>query len=575
VGVQQAMADFAAVGDVVGTVNEAGGATGALIIGNDGTGGLLADGAAPFIGTLATLESSSVIIGNQPGSIGAANIEDFINGGNWEITGDLVVGNAGLGFLDFLNAGTIGDAPTSTITGNVYVGGGFGSTAPSLDPNHELGEGVIRVNGLGSRLATGELSVGGQGVGVIQISGRSSLITNLEATIGSAIGSPFETGDGTVELTDLGSRWTAKAPVSVGGLAGASHGKVVISNQAVFQLESALATLTINPRGRLELAGGTLRMLPKALNVVANNGIISGDGFIDGGIDIGATGELRNATGERLVVAELVTNFGTIQSLGGVMEFEDVVDNNLEIIARDAEIHFRAGVDNNFGGIITIGGNTTIHGTVNNVNGGDIIVLSGSESTIVGDLTFTGNSILSLTAGPAAGTLDVTGDILFDTTAIDINYSAGVLPNPGDTYQILQAGGDLDPLLGGFSPTAIDDEGRLWNISQSGNALFATFATASPLLIGADFNGDGVVDAFDLGIWQANYPIASGAGPGVGDADGDGDVDGDDFLKIQRDFGIIPVPPIVALAASSTAVPEPSTLALALLTLGLCPRKRR
>ena len=85
--------------------------------------------------------------------------------------------------------------------------------------------------------------------------------------------------------------------------------------------------------------------------------------------------------------------------------------------------------------------------------------------------------------------------------------------------------------------------------------------------MGADFNGDGIVDSQDLAIWEMNYPIGSGAMQTMGDADGDGDVDGFDFLKIQRDFGIIPVPPLAA-------VPEPSALLLALSALAFGFRRR-
>ena len=577
------LADFLAVGDVSGTVNEAGGATGDLIIGDTGTGGLLADGVAPLIGTLAALESDSVIIGNQPGSIGAANIEDFIDGGNWLISGDLIVGNAGLGLLDFLNASTIGDAPTAAIGGTTYVGGsidenGTPTAAPALDTNSSLGEGVLRINGLGSRLSTEKLIVGGEGIGLIEASGRSFLNTNLEAFIGST----ETTGDGTISLSDLGTRWTANAPVTVGGLATSSselsHGKVVIANQAVFQVDgvttpgpSGAGTLTINPRGRVELAGGILRMLPQASgNIIDNNGIISGDGFINGGIDIGAVGELRNAAGvantrEYLLVSEAVTNDGTIQSLGGSMEFESLVTNTREIIARDAEMHFRGGLDN--AGTISIGGNTTLHGNINSA--GSIFVLSDSESLIVGDLTFSASSVLALTVGEDAGTLDVTGSADLTNAIVALDYSAGVASQPGDSYQIFQAAGGI---LGTFPSTAAAD-GQIWNISLvGGDTLIATQSGIAAVPFGSDLNGDGSVNALDIGIWRSNYPIASGAPKNLGDADGDGDVDASDFMKIQRDFGIIPVPPITA---NTAAVPEPSTLALALLTLACCPRRRR
>ena len=587
------LADFLSVGDVTSSlgsgnaaVDEAGGTADDLIIGDTGTGGLLADGVAPFIGTLTALESNNAIVGNQAGSIGAANIEDFLGtSGNWSISGDLVVGNAGLGLLDFLNAAGIGGAPASTVGGTTYVGGGNGptglSSASGLLGDPRLGEGVVRINGLGSRLNTEDLIVGGAGVGVIEASGRSVLNTLGIVEVGSTDNALGSSGDGTITLTDLGTRWTANAPVTVGGLAtsstGLSHGKIVIANQAVFQVDdvstsptASTGALTINPRGRVELAGGTLRMLPQPSNIIINNGLILGDGFIDGGITNGATGEIRNAAGvanerEYLLVSEAVTNNGTIESLGGEMEFEALVENNLEIIARDAVMRFNSGLTNT--GTISIGGDTTLHG---NITGGDLFVLSDSESLLNGDLTFSAGSILALSIGEDAGTLDVTGTADLTGAIIDLDYSAGIAPVVGDSYQIFQANGGI---LGVAPGTMVAASNVLWEITQpTTDSLFATFNGAITVPIGADLNGDGMVNALDMDLWRNNYPIASGAAKNMGDADGDGDVDGADFMKIQRDFGILPVPPITA---NTAAVPEPSTLALALLTLAFCPRRRR
>jgi T5SS/PEP-CTERM-associated repeat protein len=90
-----------------------------------------------------------------------------------------------------------------------------------------------------------------------------------------------------------------------------------------------------------------------------------------------------------------------------------------------------------------------------------------------------------------------------------------------------------------------------------------------PGAIGPDFNGDGVVDADDLAIWQANVGLTTGASVVQGDADGDGDVDGDDFLFWQRNVGM--PPPWTGAGSgsgngSSSTIPEPS--ALLLLALG-------
>jgi phospholipase/lecithinase/hemolysin len=73
----------------------------------------------------------------------------------------------------------------------------------------------------------------------------------------------------------------------------------------------------------------------------------------------------------------------------------------------------------------------------------------------------------------------------------------------------------------------------------------------------ADFNFDGRVDGLDLSEWEAAYQLSDAA-----DADGDGDSDGEDFLTWQRQYPS-------AVSTQFAAVPEPSSMALATLSLWL------
>ncbi len=79
-------------------------------------------------------------------------------------------------------------------------------------------------------------------------------------------------------------------------------------------------------------------------------------------------------------------------------------------------------------------------------------------------------------------------------------------------------------------------------------------------LVPGDFDGDGDVDAFDLGIWQTGFGTTSGATWADGDADDDGDVDAFDLGLWQTNFGT---------GVGSASVPEPGAAALVILTL--CP----
>jgi hypothetical protein len=84
-------------------------------------------------------------------------------------------------------------------------------------------------------------------------------------------------------------------------------------------------------------------------------------------------------------------------------------------------------------------------------------------------------------------------------------------------------------------------------------------------IFSADFDDDGDVDATDLTVWRAAYDLNQ-----LGDADGDNDSDGRDFLLWQQQFGSAP---LVALSATSTAVPEPGCMSLILCVAVLAARR--
>ena len=97
--------------------------------------------------------------------------------------------------------------------------------------------------------------------------------------------------------------------------------------------------------------------------------------------------------------------------------------------------------------------------------------------------------------------------------------------------------------------------------------------------MGADFNGDGIVDGLDLAIWLMNVGITQGASGAQGDADGDGDVDVDDFLIWQRRQGM-PFGSGTVVGGGQNlagAVPEPTSFLLVASAglFGLTHRRRR
>lgn len=93
------------------------------------------------------------------------------------------------------------------------------------------------------------------------------------------------------------------------------------------------------------------------------------------------------------------------------------------------------------------------------------------------------------------------------------------------------------------------------------HSILAQFALDA-VTYSADFNFDGQVDARDLAEWEGAYQLNADA-----DADGDGDSDGEDFLAWQRQY--------TGGNPQVAAVPEPATILLAVLTVGVSIRRRR
>jgi len=564
-----ASAEVIGIGDVAPALPPFGGTVGEVIVGNTGTGRLVIDVPA----FTDPLESAGGVIGLTPTGIGEAVITGF--GSQWTVGGEFIVGDQGLAFLNIIGGGRVFSvdqldpeeedpvviAPASTVIGNQA-----GST------------GIVSITGFGSRFDTATVDVGNQGDGSIDITSRGNMVTTGDANIGvttdsiSSVSNPV----GRVTVNGLGSRWTIQDTLIVGnsgtgGLGG--RGILQIQNQALVQVGNLQNSdfMLVDRRGRVELAGGTLRTLTGANGQVPidNLGAILGDGFIDGSID--NFGEIRNAASianqrEQLLITGSVLNNGVIESIGGEMEFMAPVINNNVIVARDAIMRFQGGLSGN--GNIVIGGATTIYGPI--PLPGNILVLSDSSGLVVGDLVLGPSSLMEFSVGSSPGTLDVVGSATLDGF-MSLNYSAGgILPQPGDTYEVFSVS---DSLSGTFQNDVAVAGGLIWDILYEGNTvLVSAVGAAAPWTpgSGADFNGDGVVDHLDLIIWQQNF---GSTGP-EGDANGDGFVDGSDFMLWQQQQGGPGAPPLVA---NANVVPEPSSLVLLLAALacGVTSRRRR
>ena len=601
-----ALANVRYVGDVSPQGDDTGGGVGGatLAIGDADLGGIFIDPAPSLFDPNAlsfTLESGRGILGGTVDGVGRVELTD----GRWDVTSGgslatpaLIVGDEGLGLLDLFTSALVhvGTAGSNVGTGVTVVG------------DEPTGQGQVTINTIASRLRTGELVVGNEGLGTVDINFNGSMVST-DSTLGALPG-----GMGTVTLNDT-SRWDMRGILTIGtpstpGSAVIGTGVVNLNGNSLLQASVGTSVLTVNPSGTVNFDGGTFRNTRTTV-AISNSGVMRGDGTIDSDLDIEAGGELRNAADlanlrERILVTGAVTvagnedvsldpNDGLIESIGGEMEFLNLVENDGFIVARDAIMRFRgsevsgSAVDLDLDGAFVIGGETTIYGTISTSigppappafgnSGGNFIVLSDTIAELFGDVIFgTAPLVAAISEGPVAastapatsggftftvgenpGSLTILGELVLDGNAVlELDYSSSVASQPGDSFQLLSA----QSITGDFANTLAVADGRFWDVDVVGDEVMVT--ATNQLVDSADFNGDGSIDGLDFLTWQQGVPAL---------------YDGDDLDLWEAGYG---EGQLAALGgggggvATATAVPEPGSVVLALSTLGLLATRRR
>jgi T5SS/PEP-CTERM-associated repeat protein len=567
------------------------------------------------------LVSTNGFIGFSPDGIGEVSVAGFLS--EWTIKELLSVGVEGQAYL--------------TISGGAIVRTNFDGTV-STDTDGVVGEmlgsqGFVSVTGVGSKLINTDLTVGLRGKGDISVLAGARLITLNEAILGDEsrlTSGTLAVGSGLVTVSGTGSRWTVADQLTVGregrgevhvfegGLVHveeditfgalntasatipAVYAKAIVSGQDSMiwaeetitvsaPLTNAQAEVYVEDRGMLRadtdiivgeqgfinLNGGTL-LTP----VITSAGVIRGAGTINGAIV--NNGDIRNTASttnpnvrERLLFTGVVTNNDNIESVGGEMEFKGNVTNNTpdgDIYGKDAIFRFLGvnGLVNN--SRVTLD-NTIVESTVF-TNNAALAVQADATSTIIGNLSLSSTSILEMDLGDDYSKLWVTGTA--DLGGIlSLSLTPNYVPQLGDSFEILRS-----DTLAGSTFDAVISPGTMWNVTYPGDSVFVTYAGIAAPGIGADFNGDNIVDGADLAVWKQNYGVGTNPPPLAtqqqGDANGDGKVDGADLLILQRQYGG-PPSAMPSVGGSIVGVPEPSALVLAAAAFGLplAARRRR
>ena len=369
-----------------------------LLVGSSGNGEL-------SIQSGGTVTSSYGRIGSSSSGVGVATVSDW---GEWNMAYSISVGNSGDGTLNVQTSGKVtnddgviarysGSIGTVNVeqygtwhsAGNLSIGGSSSAAGGSgtLNINGDVGEGLVRVDGITKIWSTGTVNLNG---------GR------------------FEFGE------------TSIAEFStINGVSGSMAGNL---NHAGYTNASTLVALQ---NAAVDLTDVTL----------TNSGTLYGDAAFGTKLINTSTGELETMVGERMRFAGSGnTNAGEINNFGGNIRFEqDLINEASGFISGRGSFVANAGWDNQ-GVMAFVGGFSEVLGDVNNHTGGTIVVSGGSTTTFYDDVIHNGAELRTAAGSQSVFLGEVSGAGAF--TGLGTVFMEGDL-RPGNSPAIVQFEGDL------------------------------------------------------------------------------------------------------------------------------------
>ena len=297
-------------------------------------------------------------------------------------------------------------------------------------------------------------------------------------------------------------------------------------------------------RDAIDLAGETATLTGPG--ILTNENQITGTGRVEVPT-INADGGTINATLDALIFTQTVTNAmgGEINAIGSTLSFDSGLTSNGHINLINSTVNGDVVND----GVASLAGTNTFTGTV---SGSGVFTGTGTGAfagvlapgNSPGLLTFEGDLVLESTAtleielgGTTPGTehdrIEVGG---FATLVgeLDVTLIDGFVPELGDNFGLLFASGGFDASFAALNLPDLSAQGLGWQLNPGGSTVFLEVIASLP----GDFDGDGEVDGADFLTWQRDTSVG-------------------DLANWQANYG-----GPSSLAASSTAVPEPTTLLL-------------
>ena len=415
----------------------------------------------------------------------------------------------------------------------------------------------VNVSSGGSISSLSSINIGLNGTLLVDGSGSSATVTNLDASYWGTANVTFSnnavgTFAGDIEMARGGTANVSilsGADLSVGGKLLLAAGGVS-TNSATLNVNGAGSTITLSS----DLTIGHSSTGTAAINIGTTNA---------GGTLLAGFGDMKiNKTGT--VTVGSGTNTGALDSFGQVRITGGLLQVGTGSSAKSSVMLL---VDAG-----TLKGSGNVMGPV--VNSSGVV----SPGTPIGTLTFNGDYMQSIGGQllielASASTFDkiVAINSISLSGTLDVDLLGGFIPQSGSVFPIISSAGGVSGTFDTVLPPTLT--GSHWQLRYEPNSVSLQFT-----LVG-DYNLNGTVDAADYVVWRktlgtSGVPVYSGA-----DGDGDGMVDPDDYGVWRAHFGN-PVPGAGSGAGgpspSQAAVPEPATMVLLMFAAaGWCLQRGR
>lgn len=524
-------ADPAVAGDFADAANWSAGAPGF------GSTALIDNGGTAQISALYSPLVALVDVASTDGSTGTLNV---VSGG--EIFSDRIrIGNQGVG--------------TATVTDGLLIAGGDSLFVGSSEQNGTAGDamGTLTLNAGGVATSDDDLQLGSEGTGVLNMatgstaSGVFTVVGKFGTGEWNQTGGVYNHRGGDFEIGDGGRPNQIDIPGPREGTMNISGGAIRVWNR--FAIGNSIGTGTVN------ISGGALAITGDGATEIGDgreNDLVIGRGADWSPADVTANGITDNDVTFRVTGDEAIIAVGSDL----LMDPNDVFASSNLIAEITGPTHSP----------ILVGRNAQIQNGNFLVELNDYTPVSGdSWSIIQTNVDLTDALVEFDTLAAAEAPQDENGDpVLYDDLGFPmtleeafIHNNNSITENPTDPSFV----GVNGPFLSVDFSSAPLPEGLSFELEYFENEVLLS-VVGSQTTLGADFNGDGVVNLVDLNILGANFgmpvPVANG------DADGDGDSDLVDLNILGSEF-----------TTGAAAVPEPASCLIAFAGIAMAAARRR